>query len=303
MRFAVAAAAAAALPLAANGIRIIQGNDDGWAEMNVRLVNDALNAAGHNVVLSCPADNQSGRGSLDSDPEDRADACEYDSCAAGSGPSGHNATDARLNWVNSYPVTAIRYGISDFAPQFFDNQPPELAVTGPNVGSNLDIQVPFSGTVGSAVYAVEQGIPALAFSGLTSDRTAWTTSPPPLSAQVYADLALNLTTAIIDSGAPYLPADTFLNVNFGEVDAATCNDAAKFSFVLSRINLDTPVLSTGDVETCGNESLPTERSVVKTDGCWVSVSVGNAKDKTTATADVQAVVLNKLQGLLSCLPA
>ncbi|KAL0258965.1 hypothetical protein SLS55_006470 [Diplodia seriata] len=301
MRFA---AAAVALPLAVNGIRIIQGNDDGWAEKNVRLVNDALNAAGHNVVLSCPATNESGRGSLDEDPGNRTEACEYNSCPANTNaPSGSNSTNPRLNWVNSYPVTAIRLGISDFAPQFFDNQAPELAVTGPNVGSNLDIQVPFSGTVGSAVYAVEQGIPALAFSGLSGDRTAWDADPTPLFASVYADLALNLTSAIIDAGTPYLPAGTFLNVNFGEVDDATCNAAEKFKFVLSRINVQVPLLSTPDVSLCGGETeLPREREVVDTDGCWVSVSVGDASDKTTASAEDQAVVLKKLQGLLSCLP-
>lgn len=60
-----AAAAAIALPLAADAIRIIQGNDDGWAEKNVRVLHDALVNAGHNVVLSAPADNQSGRGKRD----------------------------------------------------------------------------------------------------------------------------------------------------------------------------------------------------------------------------------------------
>ncbi|EKG21682.1 Survival protein SurE-like phosphatase/nucleotidase [Macrophomina phaseolina MS6] len=301
MRLPAAAAAALALPLAADAIRIIQGNDDGWAEKNVRVVHDLLTAAGHNVVLSAPADNQSGRGSLDSDPGNRSSACEYNSCPANSGPTGTNATNPRLNWVNSYPVTAIRYGIDEFAPPFFDNQPAELAVTGPNVGSNLDIQVPFSGTVGSAVYAVKQGIPAIAFSGLNGDRVAWNAATP-LASAVYGDLALNLTTAIIESGTPYLPANTFLNVNFGDVDATTCNDASKFRFVLSRINIQTPLLSDADVAACGRTTLPREREVVDTDGCWVSVSVGDAGDKTTAAADVQAVVLNKLQGLLSCLP-
>lgn len=53
--------AAFALPFT-HGIRIIQTNDDGWAEGNLRVLNDALNAMGHQVVLSAPAENQSGRG-------------------------------------------------------------------------------------------------------------------------------------------------------------------------------------------------------------------------------------------------
>lgn len=42
------------------GIRIIQSNDDGWAELYVRSFHNALNAAGHDVVLSAPAENKSG---------------------------------------------------------------------------------------------------------------------------------------------------------------------------------------------------------------------------------------------------
>ena len=41
--------------------RIVQSNDDGWAEKNIRTFNEALVAAGNDVVLSGPAENQSGR--------------------------------------------------------------------------------------------------------------------------------------------------------------------------------------------------------------------------------------------------
>jgi hypothetical protein len=53
----------AALPLA-YGIRIIQGNDDGWAEVQARTFFNSLSAAGHQVVLSAPAENQSGTGKI-----------------------------------------------------------------------------------------------------------------------------------------------------------------------------------------------------------------------------------------------
>ena len=52
---------AAALPLV-QGVRIIQSNDDGWAEINLRTMFNVLNAAGHEAVLSGPAENQSGKG-------------------------------------------------------------------------------------------------------------------------------------------------------------------------------------------------------------------------------------------------
>ena len=42
--------------------------------------------------------------------------------------------------------------------------------------------------------------------------------------------------------------------------------------------------------------------VVNEDGCYISVSVGDATDKTTASAEKQAVVLEKLGSLFTCLP-
>ncbi|KAI0128975.1 survival protein sure-likephosphatase/nucleotidase-like protein [Xylariales sp. AK1849] len=285
--------------LAAHGARILQSNDDGWAELYIRSLNDALNAAGHDVVLSAPAENESGSGSSDEEPDPRTEACEYDSCPANSGPVGTNATDTRLNWVNSYPVTSVRYGIDTFGPQIWNGEAPELVVSGPNVGGNLWLEVPFSGTVGVAVYSVhEAGIPAIAFSGGSSGNLAWNTSPVPTRSLVYAQLAEELTEVILASGTPYLPEDVWLNVNFPEVEG-DCTDASKFSWVLSRINPG--IISEPDVETCNSTRLPTETDVIQSGGCHISVSVGDASDKTTAAADKQAVVLEKLSSLLTCL--
>ena len=54
----------AILPLAAQAVRIVQSNDDGWAESYIRTFNDALNKAGYEVVLSAPAENKSGSSKL-----------------------------------------------------------------------------------------------------------------------------------------------------------------------------------------------------------------------------------------------
>jgi 5'-nucleotidase len=59
--------------------------------------------------------------------------------------------------VNSYPVTAIKYGIQTLSPKFFGGAP-DIAVTGPNVGSNLGVVVLASGTVGAATEAVKEGM-------------------------------------------------------------------------------------------------------------------------------------------------
>lgn len=47
------------------GIRIIQSNDDGWAELNIRQFHDMLISAGHEAVVSAPAENMSGKGKSD----------------------------------------------------------------------------------------------------------------------------------------------------------------------------------------------------------------------------------------------
>lgn len=45
----------------ARGTRIIQSNDDGWAEMYLRSFHSALVDAGYDALVSAPADNESAR--------------------------------------------------------------------------------------------------------------------------------------------------------------------------------------------------------------------------------------------------
>ncbi|KAL4976218.1 survival protein sure-like phosphatase/nucleotidase [Aspergillus desertorum] len=295
MRSTQALALALALLPLASAINIVSSNDDGWAEINIRQLFNALTSAGHSVVLSAPAENES---STDKAPSNRTEPCEFDSCAANSGPYGFNASDPRLNWVNSYPVTSIAYGINTLSQQFFDSLP-DLAVSGPNVGSNLGLAVYISGTVGAAVYAsATAGIPAIAFSGEDGSATAWDAEVPAYSS-IYAELATKVVERVVSGGTPYLPDDVWLNVNFPSVEG--CSSADDFSFVLSRIFTALPLITADDVTTCGSTRLPTESDVVGTDGCYVSISVGNA-NKADADAASQGVVLEKLGDLLSCLP-
>lgn len=45
---------------------------------------------------------------------------------------------ARLNYVNSFPASAISYGIDTLAPELLGGAP-DFAVSGPNVGSKLGL--------------------------------------------------------------------------------------------------------------------------------------------------------------------
>ena len=147
------------------------------------------------------------------------------------------------------------------------------------------------------------GIPGIAFSGVSGFPTAWNARTPAYST-VYAQLASQLTSAVLTAGpAPFLPSNVYLNVNFPASSSTSCSSAKDFRFVLSRIYPAVPILTPKDVVTCSNGGrLPTESSVVGTSGCYVSVSVGKASSKGDATAAEQQTVLNRLRGVLTCLP-
>lgn len=167
------------------------------------------------------------------------------------------------------------------------------------MAENVGLTTQVSGTVGAATEAAKEGIPAIAFSGVSGSQTSYTATPAEPYVGIYADLATNLTQTLIASGKPYLPPNIWLNVNFAAVTAGSCDSAAKFKFVLSRI-YDLGALTPKDVSTCGGTKLPSEKSVIEK-GCYVSVSVGKADTKLDASKESQSVVLGKLKGLLSCL--
>ncbi|EIW56696.1 sure-like protein [Trametes versicolor FP-101664 SS1] len=287
--------------------KIIISNDDGWATAQIRQQFDALTSAGHNVILSSPALNQSGKSSLSKTPTALTEPCEFDTCPTGSPAMGFNSSNTRLNYVNGYPVDAARYGIQTLAPKFFNGGAPDFVVSGPNVGSNLGLVALLSGTVGAACEAARTGIPAGAFSGVSGSEVSYTTlsSTPDatssVAARIYSDLTTTfvktLASAAAANSGPYLPPGVIVNVNYASVD--NCASAASYQWVFSRLVWN--IFET-DVETCGSDHLPTESTVVGK-GCYASVSVIDAQSKLDVNATLQAQVRDKLQGLpLVCLP-
>ncbi|KAH9948082.1 sure-like protein [Amylocystis lapponica] len=262
---------------------IVLTNDDGWATASIRGQYAALTNAGYN---------------------------------------GYNASDTRLNYVNSYPVDAVRYGIQTLAPQFFSGSP-DFVVSGPNIGStnlfpsllsfsrltsalqpdNLGTGIDGSGTVGAACEAAKEGIPSTAFSGDSGSQVSYTTlasspdSSSSVAARVYGALTAHFAGVLLAGGAPVLPSGVTLNVNYPAVDS--CGAAADYSWVFSRLVQDASAV---DVETCGSTVLPYEEEVVGTSGCYASVTVINATSKTDVDAATQSAVLGRLGNLpLSCL--
>ncbi|KAJ6482930.1 survival protein sure-like phosphatase/nucleotidase [Mycena vitilis] len=280
--------------------KILLTNDDGWAVAQIRAQNDALKAAGYNVVLSCPAINKSGTGSSTANPTVLTSPCEFNTCPTGSPATGFNASDARLNYVNAFPVDAARFGIQTLAPKFFSSKP-DFVVSGPNVGNNLGSTVLISGTVGAASEAALEGIPSVAFSGATGGQVSYTTlttsptSTDSKAAVIYSALSVKLVNVLLASPAPILPPGIVLNVNYPST--TSCTSAAAFKFVLTRINANSGAT---DVQTCGTTHLPTESSVIQKSGCFATVSVFNASTKSDVDAATQGIVLTKLTSILTC---
>ncbi|KAM5538873.1 hypothetical protein V8D89_007595 [Ganoderma adspersum] len=289
---------------------LILTNDDGWAVAQIRAQRDALVDAGFDVVLSAPAENESGTGSSSATPQPLSQPCEFNTCATGSPPEGFNASDTKLNYVNAFPVDSVRFGIQTLAPEFFGSAP-DFVVSGPNVGNNLGTVTENSGTVGAACEAAKEGIPSTAFSARTASQVSFTTlttsptSSSTLSALLYATLTANFTrTLLCPSARPILPAGVTLNVNYGATTFSSgqpngdCVNPSDFQWVFTRLLKNSSAV---DVATCGSATLPDETTVVDA-GCFASVTVMNASMKADVGADVQAVVLERLapSGLLTC---
>ncbi|MDE2436130.1 MAG: 5'/3'-nucleotidase SurE [Sphingomonadales bacterium] len=207
------------LPAAASAKNIVLSNDDGLSSNIVALYN-ALKAAGHDVIVSVPCENQSGVGSAInlSTPQSRLTApCRSDAAQIGApiaGPitrKGINGND--FYYVLGTPVMSLLYGV-DVAAQKRWGRAPDIVMSGPNEGQNLGSIIVNSGTVNVAESAALRGIPAIALSGSAASADDKTLANPE-SAKIAALSVKFLDHLLSLAGSgPVLPAGLVLNVNF-----------------------------------------------------------------------------------------
>ncbi|KAG6824984.1 hypothetical protein H0H92_005241 [Tricholoma furcatifolium] len=209
---------------------------------------------------------------------------------------------AHLNYVNSFPVDAIRYGIQTLSPKLFGSKP-DFVFSGNNIGNNLGPVILISGLAsGAATEAALEGIPSVAFSGDGGAQVSYTTLSnhtlqSTIDATIYGLTSLRFIHQLLDNPGPILPVNISLNVNYPST--ANCTRPEDFKFVLTRI---LPSTNATDFHTCGATTLPDETSVLSlTEGCFSSVSVFSATNKSDVSAATQAVVHKKLAPILSCL--
>jgi len=179
-------------------LRIMLTNDDGIEAAGLLAVRAALEQAGYEVMVVAPREQQSGSGARITLGEitvtDR----------------GHDTWS-----VDGSPADCAVYGVS----RLFADAPPDLVVSGANLGQNLGANVMSSGTVGAAVMAAQLGVPAIAVSvGLELAEAGSSPTPFASTAAAYP-LAGELVTRLIGrlatqaKGGALLPPHTVLNLN------------------------------------------------------------------------------------------
>lgn len=202
----------------ATALDIVLTNDDGFETANIRALYQRLKAAGHDVVISAPTQNNSGRGAAveyQRAMQPLSHPTRYGSVPAGAPGSGTDPRDPDIHYVDGTPVTATLYGLDVVAAKRWGG-PPDLVISGPNEGGNVGPSIISSGTVGNALYAINRGVPAIAVSDGPWDKVSHERLTPDSRAWVVADLIVRLVNALEAGrrpGGPLLPAGSGLNVN------------------------------------------------------------------------------------------
>jgi 5'-nucleotidase len=128
---------------AAQSLRILLTNDDGYESIGINAMRKALTQAGHDVYTIAPATQQSG------------------ASASITARGVHVTAHQDQIWsVHGRPADAVRVGLGYI---MFDT-PPDLVISGANFSQNVGHDVNISGTVGAAITAFRLGVPAIALS-------------------------------------------------------------------------------------------------------------------------------------------
>jgi 5'/3'-nucleotidase SurE len=186
---------------APGGLNILLTNDDGYQSPLIHAVRGTLIAAGHNVTIVAPLENQSGTG----------------------------ATIKEMEWVEVFEQAPGIWSV-DNTPTgaviialdlIMADNPPDLIISGMNFGQNLGLRASTgSGTVSAAHIGLQRGFPAIACSlGILIEEMNETPIPFPSTfasiapaAQFMAQLVDQLQ--ISSKNGRLLPPDTMLAVNF-----------------------------------------------------------------------------------------
>jgi 5'/3'-nucleotidase SurE len=171
-------------PRPAPPLRILLTDDDGADAGGIRAVRAALTRAGHDVTTVAPDGNRSGSGAEVTHDQELQDT-----------------DDPGVRTVHGTPADAVLAGLAAMRAA---GRPPDLVVSGTNLGRNSGPGITESGTVGAAVTAAHAGLPAIAVS---TDRAHDEDDCGPTAAFV-----VRLVGALASLRPPFAPG-LVLNVN------------------------------------------------------------------------------------------
>jgi 5'-nucleotidase len=164
-------------------MRILLSNDDGVHAPGLRKLHAAVRDLG-DVEIVAPSEEQSATGQA---------ITLFDPIKVRTVRLGK---DLNAYAVGGTPADSVKLAICKLL-----DPPPELVLSGINLGPNTGISVIYSGTVSAALEAAILGVPGMAISLTTFKEPHWETA---------ARAAHDLVPRLIDPG---LPGGTVLNVN------------------------------------------------------------------------------------------
>ena len=176
-------------------MRILLTNDDGYNAPGLEAAWRALLDAGHEVFVCAPDRPRSAIGHAITMHK----------------PLRVKTIETRVGLAhasNGTPADCVPLAVLQLMPS-----PPDLVVSGINLGANLGDDVHYSGTVGGAMEGVLNGFKAIAISLVTHENPMWDGAAQFLAGFVSKAVELDL------------PPDTFLNVNVPNLSATQLKGA------------------------------------------------------------------------------
>jgi len=202
-------------------LNILLTNDDGYQSPFIQALRGMLMAAGHNVTIVAPLENQSGTGATLED----AEWVEVLEQAPGV-------------WsVDNTPTGAVIIALD----LIMADNPPDLIISGPNFGQNMGLRASTaSGTVNAAHLGLQKGFPAIACSlGIIIEEMNETPIPFP---STFASIvpATQFITQLVEQlqmtshDGSILSPDTMLNINipvpYDEIEGIKFTRLGKLTF-------------------------------------------------------------------------
>lgn len=179
-------------------LHILLTNDDGYQAPGIQALHRALKQAGHRVSMVAPSTEQS---------------------ATGMGvTSRRNLALEQLednSWhLDGQPVDTILVALR----HLLEDNPPDLVLSGINFGPNLGTALFMSGTIGAAIMATLNGVPAIAVSaGMRFDEVG---TEFPSTHEIFEPAAEFVCSVIeslrssVDENGRLLPKEILLNINY-----------------------------------------------------------------------------------------